>query len=88
LPLETDTPLIVNPDAVLALPVANQGLKLVARWNEQILQCFGTMQEIQLAPGYPLNRSETLCKAVIKKRLGIFIAEGFYHIKDPILFHL
>jgi hypothetical protein len=35
-PAETDTPLIVYPNAVLPLPTAGQGLKSVPRWNPEV----------------------------------------------------
>jgi hypothetical protein len=37
-PAETNSPLIVDPDAVLALPAALQGLQTIARWHPKFFQ--------------------------------------------------
>jgi hypothetical protein len=37
-PLETDTPLVVDPNAVLALPISTQSLETVAGQGAQVLQ--------------------------------------------------
>jgi hypothetical protein len=37
-PPKTDAPLIVNPNAMLPLPIASQFLKTIARRNLQIFQ--------------------------------------------------
>lgn len=80
-PSEADTPLVIDPDTVLPFSLAAQALKLVPRRNEQVLKCFGAMQEIQLPPGYPLECLVPPYKTVIEKRLGVFIVEGLYHLQ-------
>src|SRR5438132_179688 len=47
-PVETDSPLIVDADAVLAAPAALQRLKAVARGNSQVLQTLGRIELPQL----------------------------------------
>ncbi|KRC17442.1 hypothetical protein ASE31_29915 [Acidovorax sp. Root217] len=48
-PHEADSPLIVDADAVLALAVANQSFKSVARRNPQVEQLSGGVEHAQLA---------------------------------------
>jgi hypothetical protein len=55
LPLEADPPLIVDPDAVLAGPVALQALQSVARWDAEIGETLGVVQHPQLPSCYLLN---------------------------------
>ena len=43
-PLETDAPLAVYPDAVLALPVTFQFLESIAWWYSQIIKRLGSVQ--------------------------------------------
>jgi hypothetical protein len=49
-PNKTDTILIVDPNAVLALPIAFQGLQVVPRKNGQVTQksCSVQLQELSL----------------------------------------
>jgi hypothetical protein len=66
LPDKTDSPLIVDPYAVLALAVSLQRLQLIPRWNAKVFQTSGCIQLIQLsqrngshvAPQSAFSRSE------------------------------
>jgi hypothetical protein len=42
-PDKTDTPLIVYPDAVLALAFTFQGFETVGRWNAQVSKGFSVV---------------------------------------------
>jgi hypothetical protein len=44
-PLETDSPSIVDADAVLAIPISLQFFKAIARWDSQILERLGGIQD-------------------------------------------
>lgn len=46
-PFETNPPLIVNPDAVLTLAVAKQGLKTIAGQCAQVSQRCGCLEAIE-----------------------------------------
>jgi hypothetical protein len=48
LPLETDTPLLVDPYAVLSLPIAHQPFKLIRRRNHEVAQVSGGVEVFQL----------------------------------------
>jgi len=48
LPLETDTPLLVDPYAVLPLPIAHQPFKLIRRRNHEVAQVSGGVEVFQL----------------------------------------
>ena len=47
-PLETNTPLAIDADAVLPLPIAFKRFQFVPGWNLQILQPHGSVQHAQL----------------------------------------
>jgi hypothetical protein len=49
-PLEADSPLIVDPDAVLAAAVASESFQPVAGWHTQIGKTLGVVQHSQLSP--------------------------------------
>src|SRR5690242_293458 len=65
-PPETDPPLLVDPDAVLALSIALQSLELIRAWNRKILQISSRVQLLQLHQRPPLN--------VARKPLGVLAA--------------
>src|SRR3569833_2333343 len=46
-PFEADSPLLVDADAVLALPVATEGFQLVRYRNRKILQTFCSVELLQ-----------------------------------------
>ncbi len=79
LPPEADTPLIVDPDAVLSLSVALEGLKAVTRRLRQILQSPGTVEIEQLAPCLTFDRRKTSNEDIIEKSLGILGLECLDH---------
>ena len=54
-PDETDAPLIVDPDTVLAFAFAFQRLQPVGRRNAEIIQLVGIVQHTQFSPGDGLN---------------------------------
>jgi hypothetical protein len=43
MPHETDSPLVIDSDAVLPLAVALQGFELVSRWDPQARQLSGSV---------------------------------------------
>jgi hypothetical protein len=56
-PAEANSPLVVDPHAVLPLPFALQLLKAVARETKQLFELAGLVNYLQPAPS---NRFETL----------------------------
>src|SRR5689334_24036761 len=55
IPNETDTPLIIDPDRMLSLPVCLQRFEAVARWNTQIRQDPGLIQQTEFPQRHVLN---------------------------------
>lgn len=47
-PSETDSPLVVDPDTVLPLPVPAELSRSVRRWNAKVIQIFRTMENNKL----------------------------------------
>jgi hypothetical protein len=56
-PHETHTPLIVNPDAMLAGAIAFEGLQSVARGRCQVSQLRGNIELPKLALRHPSDRT-------------------------------
>lgn len=54
-PSETDAPLVVDPDAVLAFAAALQGFEPVCRGSAQIIQHSGIAEHAQLATRHGLD---------------------------------
>lgn len=54
-PLETNPPLIVNPDAVLAFPVSRKGLESVSGRNPEIIQRHRRIQQVEFLLGLSLD---------------------------------
>lgn len=54
-PSETDTPLVVDPDAVLAFAIAFEGFEPIGRRYAQIVQHAGVPQHAQLAACHRLD---------------------------------
>lgn len=48
-PTEADSPLIIDPNAVLPLTVAPQSLQAIARRNAQVIEASGDLELPQLA---------------------------------------
>src|SRR5450759_4527244 len=61
-PLKADPPLVVDADAVLALPVALQGLEFVARQCRQISERVRRLEPVQLEPRGPLMPDSALTR--------------------------
>src|SRR6185312_551639 len=54
-PSETDAPLVVDPDAVLAIAAALQGFEPVCRGSARIIQHSGIAEHAQLATRHELD---------------------------------
>jgi len=70
-PHEADAPLVIDTNAVLALPLAFQGLELVAWGNPQAGQVCCGMQLQQLSPRHTLDILEPRHNSAVKQRLGV-----------------
>src|ERR1039458_9918076 len=75
-PDEADSPLIVDADTELTLPVAAQSLKPVSRNCGHVLQFPGVVQHPQLPTRHRSNVAESAALPAVKKLLGLLGAEG------------
>lgn len=57
-PVETDSPLIVDPNTILPFPIPLQPLKTVPRQGRQIMKSRGGFEPIEFQPGHTLNPCE------------------------------
>jgi hypothetical protein len=80
LPFKTDTPPIVDTNAMLPCPIPAQFFQSVRRWNAQVIQAYGTVKHTQLTQGDLLNIVWQPCRTATVKNLGSFLAfEGSDH---------
>ena len=54
-PAETDAPLLVDPDAVLSLPVAAKRFQAITRGRSQLVQIRGRIKHPEFSRGNPLD---------------------------------
>ena len=54
-PDKTDSPLVVDSDAVLSLPVSSQGFQAVRGRNPEIIKAMGVIYDPEFAPCSLLN---------------------------------
>lgn len=78
-PNEADTVLVVDPYAVLSLPVAFECLKPIAGWMPEIVHYFGGIQHFELSPCCSFYFAETLHRLTVEKTLTILVSEGLDH---------
>jgi hypothetical protein len=54
-PVKADSPLIVDPNTVLPLAIALEGLKSIARRDSEVLKVSGLVKVQELPPCNPLD---------------------------------
>lgn len=82
LPVETDAPLIVDADQVLARPITTQLLEAVARRSKKVAQVFCFFEVNQLAPRSPLNRWRKLPRlASLEYAFGLIASKALDHYR-------
>ncbi len=60
-PLETNSPLVVDTDTILARSIAFEFLKAISWWSEQIMKIFSIIEIDQFATSGALNVLGQLC---------------------------
>jgi len=81
-PPETDPPLLVDPNAVLALSIALQSLELIRAWNRKVLQISCRVQLLQLHQRPLLNVArKSLGVLPTPDPLGFLAAKGLDHLR-------
>lgn len=80
LPLETNPPLLVDPDAVLPLATTPEGLKLIRGRNHEIAQLRGAIQVFQFLTSSLLDLTvPPLYELPTEDRLGVLVLERTDH---------
>jgi hypothetical protein len=80
-PPKANTPLVIDPNAVLPGAVAGEFLQSVPRRGGQVAQVLGSVQVQQLSPRRPLNgRREFARPLPAKDFLGFGVSKGFDHL--------
>jgi len=79
-PFKTNAPLVIDPNAVLTLPVSVQGFQMVRRGNPQIVQRYRPAYHSELPKGHRLNVvGQPMGKGPVKNKLGFFPLEASDH---------
>jgi hypothetical protein len=78
-PEKADTPLIVDPDAILSFAITLQSLQSVARRHSEILKVLGPVKVQELSTRNPFYRAKLRHIQIIEEFLGSRIAEGPDH---------
>jgi len=78
-PVKADSPLIVDPDTVLPLAIALQGLETVARGDPEVFKVLGPVKVQELSPCNPFCRAKPRHVQIIEQCLGLGITEGPDH---------
>ena len=79
-PDKAQSPLVVDPDAVLTLPVAVQCIEAVSWDRRQVLQPLSVIQHSQLSPRDRFNVSELAAVLALEELLGLLAPEGTYQM--------
>jgi hypothetical protein len=79
-PAKTNTPLVVDTNAVLSRTITGQFFQAVPRWNAQIGKRLGGVENQQLPQGRSLNRLRKFGASFpTKHALGLTIAKAADH---------
>lgn len=78
-PFETDPPLIVDTNAVLAFAIASQGLKPVAGQRRKIPHRRSGLDPVELQPGGPIEARECFHPMAFRESSGFTVAVAEDH---------
>lgn len=80
LPAKADTPLIVDPDAVLAFSVSAKLLQSITWWNSQVIERFGSIDKQEFPQcGSPQWWREPLHRLPMKQPLRLVVGKTLDH---------
>jgi len=54
-PIETDAPLVIDPDTMLTLPISFESLQAIRRWHAEVSQGLCPIDHPELSQGTPLD---------------------------------
>jgi hypothetical protein len=75
-PFKANTPLVIDPNAVLALPAPVQGFQMVCRRDPQIVQGNSPAYHSELPKGCLLNVvGQPMGESPVKNELGFLVLE-------------
>ena len=84
LPYETNTPLIIYSDAVLAFPLPLQAFKIIGGWVSKVTHIFSPVQHAEFSKSYALDGLRQFARKLTVENLFSFSRfKGLYHM--PIL---
>jgi hypothetical protein len=79
-PDKADSPLVVDPDAMLTGAVSLQSLQSIARGHSQIMQAHGSIEHQQLLATRPPNVTpKPFRRDILEDGLGALIGKGSDH---------
>ena len=82
-PHEAHSPLLVDPNAVLSLAIAFEGLQPVARWDPKVSKVHGAIQHEELAVrGTPQLSQEPLDRFPPEQGRGLLACKGPDHMTN------
>jgi hypothetical protein len=84
-PTETESPLIIDPNAVLALARAAQFFEPIARRNPQVLDRSGIVQHDELTTSGLFDSAKTCGTSPIEERLGVLASKRSDHANAVVL---
>ena len=79
-PPKTDTPLIVDADAMLPFAIAFERLQSIARRDPKVGKATSLVQIQELAPGATLDSAPTRHEFIIEERFGVLRPKGLDHL--------
>ena len=81
-PAKADSPLVVDPDAVLPTSIAGKFLEPVAGRDAKVVQILGAIENLQLALGLRLEGAEPTRRTAPEKFLGVARCKRPNHLPD------
>jgi hypothetical protein len=80
IPVEADPPLIIDPDAMLTLPISREFFQAIPGRHFEVAQRISRVQQEELLQGRSVNILWELSRALaIEDPLGLFVSEAPNH---------
>jgi hypothetical protein len=84
LPAETESPLVIDSDAVVSFPVSFQSFETICRWNSKVIDVFSGIKHRQFAKSHQGERRKTAIATGGPELSGVFAAKSFNHCAECI----
>jgi hypothetical protein len=78
-PCKTDPPLVIDTNTVLSPPITLHCLEPISRWDQQITERCGTVENQKLPSRRPFNATEPQHILIEKQGFRLFGAKGTDH---------